>query len=140
MVQIFTPQNLTSSPQITFNLPKEDDVDEVVVDYTSPETYKTETIYCHVDENDDAEITNYPKSVYQEKLTAFGVTNLAQAQAMGMRRLRYLRSTRVTYEIETEFDGLNCQFNDLVGLVLDENLSNVTGIITEYDSSTLNFS
>ena len=137
LVQIFTPQNLTSSPQITFNLPKEDDVDEVVVDYTSPETYKTETIYCHVDENDDAEITNYPKSVYQEKLTAFGVTNLAQAQAMGMRRLRYLRSTRVTYEIETEFDGLNCQFNDLVGLVLDENLSNITGRITEYDSSTL---
>ena len=137
LVQIFTPQNLTSSPQITFNLPKDDDVDEVVVDYTSPETYKTETIYCHVDDNGDADITSYPKSVNQEKLTAFGVTNLAQAQSMGMRRLRYLRSTRVTYEIETEYDGLNCQFNDLVGLVLDENISNVTGRITEYDAASL---
>ncbi len=137
LVQIFTPQNLTSSPQITFTLPKDDDVDEVVVDYTSPETYKTETIYCHVDENGDADITSYPLSVNQEKLTAFGVTNLEQAQAMGMRRLRYLRSTRVTYEIETEYDGLNCQFNDLVGLVLDENISNVTGRITEYDAASL---
>ena len=115
----------------------DDDVDEVVVDYTSPETYKTETIYCHVDENGDANITSYPLSVNQEKLTAFGVTNLEQAQAMGMRRLRYLRSTRVTYEIETEYDGLNCQFNDLVGLVLDENISNVIGRIISYDDAAL---
>ena len=56
---------------------------------------------------------------------------------MGMRRLRYLRSTRVTYEIQTEYDGLNCQFNDLVGLVLDENLSNITGRILSFDADTL---
>ena len=43
-----------------------------------------------------------------------------------MRRLRYLRNTGVTYEIRTELNGLNCQFNDLVGLMLDENLSNIT--------------
>lgn len=135
--QIFTPQNLTESPEITFNLPKEDDVDEVVVDYVSPDTYKTESIYCHVDENGDALVTNYPMSVYQEKITAFGVTNLEQARAMGMRRLRYLRSTRVTYKITTEYDGLNCQYNDLVGLVLDEDMSNITGRITAYDDSTL---
>ena len=137
LTQIFTPQNLTQSPKITFNLPKDDDVDEVVVDYTSPDTYKTETLFCHVDANDDAYFTAYPLSVYQEKLKAFGVTKETQAKAMGMRRLRYLRSTRVTYEIQTEYDGLNCQFNDLVGLVLDENLSNVTGRILSYDVDTL---
>ena len=137
LTQIFTPQNLTQSPKITFNLPKEDDVDEVVVDYTSPDTYKTETLFCHVDANDDAYFTAYPLSVYQEKLKAFGVTGEIQAKAMGMRRLRYLRSTRVTYEIQTEYDGLNCQFNDLVGLVLDENLSNVTGRILSFDADTL---
>ena len=137
LTQIFTPQNLTQSPKITFNLPKEDDVDEVVVDYTSPETYKTETLFCHVDANDDAYFTAYPLSVYQEKLKAFGVTSETQAKAMGMRRLRYLRSTRVTYEIQTEYDGLNCQFNDLVGLVLDENLSNVTGRILSFAPDTL---
>ena len=54
-----------------------------------------------------------------------------------MRRLRYLRNTRVTYRVRTELDGLNCQFNDLVGLVLDEDLSNITGRITAYDSATL---
>ena len=135
--QIFTPQNLTKSPEITFNLPKDDDVDEVVVDYTSPETYKTETVYCHVDENGDKLVTAYPMSVNQEKMTAFGVTSEAQAVAMGMRRLRYLRSTRVTYKIETEYDGLNCQYNDLVGLVLDENISNITGRVTVYDADDL---
>ena len=137
LTQIFTPQNLTQSPKITFNLPKEDDVDEVVVDYTSPDTYKTETLFCHVDASDDAYFTAYPLSVYQEKLKAFGVTKETQAKAMGMRRLRYLRSTRVTYEIQTEYDGLNCQFNDLVGLVLDENLSNITGRILSFDADTL---
>lgn len=135
--QIFTPQNLTKSPEITFNLPKDDDVDEVVVDYTSPETYKTETVFCHVDDNDDSLVTAYPMSVNQEKLTAFGVTSYEQAVAMGMRRLRYLRSTRVTYKIETEYDGLNCQYNDLVGLVLDENISNITGRVTAYDADEL---
>lgn len=135
--QIFTPQNLTKSPEITFNLHQDDDVDEVVVDYVSPQTYKTETIFCHVDENGDADITAYPMSVHQEKMTAFGVTSEEQAIAMGMRRLRYLMSTRVTYKIETEYDGLNCQYNDLVGLVLDENISNVTGRVISYDADSL---
>ena len=137
LAQIFSPQNLTGSPEITFNLPKDDDVNEIVVEYTSPETYKTETIFCHVDENGDKAITLYPESVHQEKMQAFGVTSREQAEAMGMRRLRYLRNTRVTYRIRTELDGLNCQFNDLVGLVLDEDLSNITGRITEYDAATL---
>ncbi len=135
LAQIFTPQNLTASPEIVFNLPKEDDIDEIVVEYTDPETYKAETIYCHVDDNNEAQITRYPLSNHQEKLKAFGVTSLRQAEAMGMRRLRYLRSTRTTYTIKTELDGLNCQYNDLVGLVLDEDLSNITGRITAQDSA-----
>ena len=57
--------------------------------------------------------------------------------ALGMRRLRYLRNTRVTYEIKTELNGLNCQFNDLVGLMLDENLSNITGRITAINGQTV---
>ena len=136
LAQIFTAQNLTGSPEITFNLPKDDDVDEVVVEYTSPETYKTETIFCHVDGNGDKSVTLYPESAHQEKLRAFGVTSREQAEAMGMRRLRYLRNTRVTYKIKTELDGLNCQYNDLVGLVLDENMSNITGRVLAYDSET----
>lgn len=133
LTQVFTPQNLTKSPEITFNLPRDDETQEIVTEYTSPETYKTETIFCSLDENGDKVITSYPNSDKQEKLKAFGVTNARQAEAMGMRRLRYIKNTRITYEIETELDGLNCQYNDLVGLFLDENLSDITGRITAVD-------
>ena len=133
LTQVFTPQNLTKSPEITFNLPRDDETQEIVTEYTSPETYKTETIFCSLDENGDKVITSYPNSDKQEKLKAFGVTNARQAEAMGMRRLRYIKNTRITYEIETELDGLNCQYNDLVGLFLDEKLSNITGRITAVD-------
>ena len=40
-------------------------------------------------------------------------------------------------EIKTELNGLNCQFNDLVGLMLDENLSNITGRITGLNGQTV---
>ena len=133
LAQVFSPQNMTKSPQITFNLPREDETAEIVTEYTSPETYKTETIFCSLDEDGNKVITSYPNSDKQEKLKAFGVTSEAQAEAMGMRRLRYIKNTRITYTIETELDGLNCQYNDLVGLFLDENLSNITGRLTGAD-------
>lgn len=135
--QIFTKSNMTSSPVITYSLPKEDDVDEVVVNFTSPKTYKTETVYCHVDADGNKRITSYPESDNQEQLEAWGVTDYDHAVALGMRRLRYLRNTRVTYDIKTELNGLNCQFNDLVGLMLDENLSNITGRITGINGQTI---
>ena len=135
--QIFTKSNMTSSPVITYSLPKEDDVDEVVVNFTSPKTYKTETVYCHVDADGNKRITSYSESDNQEQLDAWGVTDYDHAVALGMRRLRYLRNTRVTYEIKTELNGLNCQFNDLVGLMLDENLSNITGRITRINGQTV---
>ena len=59
-MQIFTKSNMTSSPVITYSLPKDDDVNEVVVNFTSPETYKTETVYCHIDEEGNKRITYYP--------------------------------------------------------------------------------
>ena len=68
--QIFTKSNMTSSPVITYSLPKEDDVDEVVVNFTSPKTYKTETVYCHVDADGSKRITSYPESDNQEQLEA----------------------------------------------------------------------
>lgn len=133
LAQVFSPQNLTKSTEITFNLPRDDETQEIVTEYISPETYKTETLFCSLDENGNKVISSYPNSDKQEKLKAFGVTVQAQAEAMGMRRLRYIKNTRITYEIETELDGLNCQYNDLVGLFLDENLSNITGRITSAD-------
>lgn len=137
LTQIFTPQNMTKSPKITFNLPREDEVQEIVVEYTSPETYKTETVFCSLDENGQKVISSYPNSDKQEKIRAWGVTDSGQAESTGMRRLRYLKSTRVTYDIETELDALNCQFNDLVGLFLDEEFSNITGRVLSSDEMTI---
>ena len=137
LAQVFSPQNMTKSPQITFNLPREDETAEIVTEYISPETYKTETIFCSLDEDGNKVISSYPNSDKQEKLKAFGVTRAEQAEAMGMRRLRYIKNTRITYTIETELDGLNCQYNDLVGLFLDENLSNITGRLTAADGTTI---
>ena len=48
-------------------------MDEVVVNFTSPETYKTETVYCHVDADGNKRITDYPESDNQERLDAWGV-------------------------------------------------------------------
>ena len=137
LTQIFSPQNMTKSPVITFSLPRDDETQEIVLEYTSPETYKTETIFCSLDENGDKVISSYPNSDKQEKIRAWGVTSAAQAQATGMRRLRYLKNTRVTYTIETELDALNCQFNDLVGLFLDEEFSNITGRVLSSDGTTI---
>lgn len=137
LTQIFSPQNMTKSPTITFSLPRDDETQEIVLEYTSPETYKTETLFCSLDENGEKVISSYPNSDKQEKIRAWGVTSAAQAQATGMRRLRYLKNTRVTYTIETELDALNCQFNDLVGLFLDEEFSNITGRVLSSDGTTI---
>lgn len=130
LTQIFTPQNLTSSPKATITLRRDDSVDEIVVEYIDPTTYKTATRYVHLNADGKGEVTLYPTSNNQETLNAFGVVQEKVAIAMGLRRLRYLLYTTTKYEIKTELDGLNCQFNDIVGLVLDHNLSNITGRVT----------
>lgn len=129
LVQIFTPQNLVESPKGTITLRRDDSINEVVVEFIDPKTYKTATRYIHLDSNGNSVVTSYPTSNCQETLNAFGVVQEEVAITMGCRRLRYLTYTNTKYEIKTELDGLNCKYNDLVGIVLDHNLSNVTGRI-----------
>lgn len=137
LVQIFTPQNLVDSPTATITLRRDDSINEVVVEFIDPETYKTATRYIHLDTNGDAVVTLYPTSNCQETLNAFGVVQEEVAIAMGCRRLRYLTYTNTKYDIKTELDGLNCKYNDLVGIVLDHNLSNVTGHILGINESNV---
>lgn len=137
LVQIFTPQNLTESSKSTITLRRDDSVNEVVVEFIDPTTYKTATRYVHLDDNGEAVVTLYPTSNAQETMNAFGVVQDNVAIAMGLRRLRYLTYTNTKYEIRTEMDGLNCKYNDLVGLVLDHNLSNVSGRILGTNQSTI---
>ena len=86
---IFSPQNY-SNLKIDVALPRRDDAEEIEVQYTDVETYKTATVYIHMSASQYSaiEVTDYPTSIYQEKLQLFGVTEKAQAVAMGARRLR----------------------------------------------------
>lgn len=118
---IFSPQNY-SGLKIDVALPRRDDAEEIEVQYTDVETYKTATVYVHMSSSQYStiEVTDYPTSIYQEKLQLFGVTEKAQAVAMGARRLRTILRNRVKFSLTTEFDSLNCNYKDFVGLVVDE--------------------
>ena len=118
---IFSPQNY-SNLKIDVALPRRDDAEEIEVQYTDVETYKTATVYIHMSASQYSaiEVTDYPTSIYQEKLQLFGVTEKAQAVAMGARRLRTILRNRIKFSLTTEFDSLNCNYKDFVGLVVDE--------------------
>ena len=118
---IFSPQNY-SNLKIDVALPRRDDAEEIEVQYTDVETYKTATVYIHMSTSQYStiEVTDYPTSIYQEKLQLFGVTERAQAVAMGARRLRTILRNRIKFSLTTEFDSLNCNYKDFVGLVVDE--------------------
>ena len=118
---IFSPQNY-SNLKIDVALPRRDDAEEIEVQYTDVETYKTATVYIHMSTSQYStiEVTDYPTSIYQEKLQLFGVTERAQAVAMGARRLRSILRNRIKFSLTTEFDSLNCNYKDFVGLVVDE--------------------
>lgn len=132
---IFQPQNITESPNLTITLPKRDDVHEVVAEYMNPDTWKTDQIYVHAADNaGNTEVTVYPTSIYQEKISLFGVTSKVQAVAMASRRLNYLKFTTYSIELKTELEGLNVSYNDFVGLYIDQFInSEKTGRVIAYD-------
>lgn len=134
---IFTPQNMVSQPQVTITLNKPDDTKQCTINYTDTATYKTSQVVASYDENGDIIYTDYDVSPYSEEIDSLGITSVAQAQAVAGRRLGYLTYTKTQYTIETELDGLNCQYNDYVGLVLNIDLQNVCGRVVAQTDNTL---
>lgn len=137
--QLFTPQNLTAAPGVNLTFAKDDDVKEIELSYIDSVTWKTSTYFYHLDEKGAVVETTYATTKNAEKLDTWGVkgtnANHAQARALAERRLKFLTYCKTQYEIQTELDGLNCQYLDYVGLILPQELSNITGRITEYDST-----
>lgn len=137
--QIFMPQNLTAAPVVNLTFAKDDDVKEIELSYLDGVSYKTSTYFYHLDDAGNVVETTYATTNNAEKLDTWGIKgtddNHAQARALAVRRLKFLTYCKTQYEIQTELDGLNCQYLDYVGLVLPQELSNVTGRITEYDSA-----
>ena len=134
---IFTPQNMLSQPQVTITLNKPDDTKQCTINYTDTATYKTSQVVASYDNNGDIIYTDYDVSPYSEEIDSLGITSVAQAQAVAGRRLGYLTYTKTQYTIETELDGLNCQYNDYVGLVLNIDLQNVCGRVVAQNDNTL---
>ena len=134
---IFTPQNMLSQPQVTITLNKPDDTKQCTINYTDTATYKTSQVVASYDKNGDIIYTDYDVSPYSEEIDSLGITSVAQAQAVAGRRLGYLTYTKTQYTIETELDGLNCQYNDYVGLVLNIDLQNVCGRVVAQNDNIL---
>ena len=134
---IFTPQNMISQPQVTITLNKPDDTKQCTINYTDTATYKTSQVVASYDKNGDIIYTDYDVSPYSEEIDSLGITSVAQAQAVAGRRLGYLTYTKTQYTIETELDGLNCQYNDYVGLVLNIDLQNVCGRVVAQNDNIL---
>lgn len=137
--QIFMPQNLTAAPVVNLTFAKDDDVKEIELSYLDGISYKTSTYYYHLDDAGNVVETTYATTNNAEKLDTWGIKGTdphhEQARALAVRRLKFLTYCKTQYEIQTELDGLNCQYLDYVGLVLPQELSNVTGRITAYDST-----
>ena len=137
--QIFMPQNLTAAPVVNLTFAKDDDVKEIELSYLDGVSYKTSTYFYHLDDSGNVVETTYATTNNAEKLDTWGIKgtddNHAQARALAVRRLKFLTYCKTQYEIQTELDGLNCQYLDYVGLVLPQELSNISGRITEYDST-----
>ena len=137
--QLFMPQNLTAAPVVNLSFAKDDDVKEIELSYLDGVSYKTSTYYYHLDDAGNVVETTYATTNNAEKLDTWGIKgtddNHAQARALAVRRLKFLTYCKTQYEIQTELDGLNCQYLDYVGLVLPQELSNITGRVTEYDST-----
>ena len=138
--QLFSPQNVTSAPSVNLTFAKDDDVKEIELSYIDSETWKTATWFYHLDENGAVVETTYATTKNAEKLDTWGVKGSGahheQARAMAERRLKFLTYSKIQYEVQTELDGLNCQYLDYVGLVLPQELSNISGRITAYDGAT----
>lgn len=137
--QIFMPQNLTAAPVVNLTFVKDDDIKEIELSYLDGISYKTSTYYYHLDDAGNVVETTYATTNNAEKLDTWGIkgtdSHHEQARALAVRRLKFLTYCKTQYEIQTELDGLNCQYLDYVGLVLPQELSNISGRITAYDST-----
>ena len=138
--QIFTPQNLTAAPVVNLSFAKDDDVKEIELSYIDSVTWKTSTYFYHLDDAGNVVETTYATTNNAEKLDTWGIKGTdphhEQARALAERRLKFLTYCKTQYEIQTELDGLNCQYLDYVGLVLPQELSNKTGRVVACDNAT----
>lgn len=100
---MYTPDNTIGLIEESSKLIDEDEPDGVEVEFTSPVTWKSETILC---------LLPGDNGYNPEKVRAFGVTDRNKAYQIGMRKRRIRRYRRSKIEFKTEMDALNSRYLD----------------------------
>ena len=136
--QMFTANNMTGEPKITYNFITPTDADEADITYMNPQNWKQDEIYVDVDKStNESEIYNYQNSLNTEKVEVLAVTDVNKAIKLGARRLREVMYQRKQIDFDCEFDALNCNYGSLIAVALPQDLNAYSGYIINYDSNTL---
>lgn len=98
---MYTPQNMASKLSIDVELPQDEDVDGVEVEYLDPDSWTWQTVDCTLPGDQKRRM---------EQLVAVGVNDRTRAWRLGMRRRRELFYQRIRYSFSTELDGNNSEY------------------------------
>ena len=136
--QMFTANNMTGEPKITYNFITPTDADEADITYMNPQNWKQDEIYVDIDKStNESEIYNYQNSLNTEKVEVLAVTDVTKAIKLGARRLREVMYQRKQIDFDCEFDALNCNYGSLIAVALPQDLNAYSGYVIDYDSDTL---
>jgi hypothetical protein len=98
---LYTPQNMTEPLKRQFVSYDPDDFDGVDVEFTSAQSWETETVQCRL--SGDA-------GLRVERIKLDGVTDRTRAWRIGMRQRRAQVYRRKQYAWSTEWDALNSRY------------------------------
>ena len=136
--QMFTANNMTGEPKITYNFITPTDNDEADITYMNPSNWKQDEVYVDIDKStNESEVYNYQNSLNTEKVEVLAVTDVNKAIKLGARRLREIMYQRKQIDFDCEFDALNCNYGSLIAVALPQDLNAYSGYIINYDSNTL---
>lgn len=115
--QLLCDENMTDFEYL-FTPTRADDVKEICIKYTDPDTYKSANVYVMADSSYyTVTNSNYPRTNNFETLDGFGITSYKQALSLASRRALYLALTKESYTIRCELLGMTMNFNNFVGIV-----------------------
>lgn len=136
--QMFTANNMSGEPKITYNFITPTDNDEADITYMNPSNWKQDEVYVDIDKStNESEVYNYQNSLNTEKVEVLAVTDVNKAIKLGARRLREVMYQRKQIDFDCEFDALNCNYGSLIAVALPQDLNAYSGYIINYDSNTL---
>ena len=136
--QMFTANNMSGDPKITYNFITPTDNDEADITYMNPSNWKQDEIYVDIDKStNESVVYNYQNSLNTEKVEVLAVTDVNKAIKLGSRRLREVMYQRKQIDFDCEFDALNCNYGSLIAVALPQDLNAYSGYILNYDSNTL---